>query len=185
MLRLSADNLNIIKWWVDAAYGVHRAMKSHTGDVISMGTGAVYSVSKNQKLNTKSSTEAKLVGIDDVLPQAPWTQYFLEALGYGTNTILNQDNQSTIKLADNGKASSRRGTRYIYIRYFSITDRITYKEITVQYCPTKEMIADYFTKSLQGGFFYKFCDQIIGLVPMDTIIGDHRSVLDHDLKAVP
>jgi hypothetical protein len=54
----------------------------------------------------------------------------------------------------------------------------------VQYCPTKEMVADYFTKPPQGILFYKFRDQIMGVVPMDTIIGDHRSVLDdHTTKA--
>jgi hypothetical protein len=40
------------------------------------------------------------------------------------------------------------------------------------------MVADYFTKALQGELFYKFRDQIMGVVPVDTIIGDHRSVLD-------
>jgi hypothetical protein len=178
VLRLTADNLNVIKWWVDASYAVHPDMKSHTGGVMSLGTGAAYSASKKQKLNTKSSTESELVGIDDILPQALWTKYFMEAQGYGTDTILAQDNQSTIRLADNGKASSGRGTRHINIRYFFITDRIARKEIAVQYCPTKEMVADYFTKPLQGALFYKFRDQIMGLVPMDTILGDHRSVLD-------
>jgi hypothetical protein len=160
-------------------------MKSHTGGVMSMGTGAVYSISKKQKLNTKSSTEAELVGIDDVLPQALWTKYFLEAQGYGTTTILNQDNQSTIKLADNHKASSGKGTRHINIRYFFITDRIARKEGAVQYCPTKEMVADYFTKPLQGVLFYKFRDQMLGLVPVETITGDQRSVLDHESKVIP
>ncbi len=42
------------------------------------------------------------------------------------------------------------------------------------------MVADYFTKPLQGELFYKFRDQIMGLVPMDTIHGNHSSVLDHD-----
>ena len=147
---------------------------------MSMGTGAVYSTSKRQKLNTKSSTEAELVGIDDVLPQAPWTKYFMEAQGYGVTTILNQDNQSTIKLSENGKVSSGKGTRHINIQYFFITDRIARKEVAIQYCPTKEMVADYFTKPLQGALFYKFRDQIMGVVPMDTISGDHRSVLDVD-----
>jgi hypothetical protein len=183
VLRLSADNLNIIKWWVDASYGVHEDMRSHTGGVMSMGTGAAYSTSKKQKLNTKSSTEAELVGIDDVLPQALWTKYFLEAQGYGTNALLHQDNQSTIKLSENGKASSGKGTRHINIRYFFITDRIARKEVAIQYCPTKEMVADYFTKPLQGELFYKFRDQIMGVVPMATIIGDHRSVLDVKSKA--
>jgi hypothetical protein len=177
VLRLSADNLNIVKWWVDASYGVHHDMRSHTGGAMSLGTGAVYSTSKKQKLNTKSSTEAELVGVDDVLPQALWTTYFMEAQGYGVSTILNQDNQSTIKLCENGKASSGKGTRHINIRYFFITDRIARKEVAIQYCPTKEMVADYFTKPLQGELFYKFRDQIMGVVPMDTITGDHRSVL--------
>jgi hypothetical protein len=68
ILRLSANNLNIIKWWVDALYGVHYDMKSHTSGVMSLGTGAAYLTSKKQKLNTKSSTEAELVGVDNVLP---------------------------------------------------------------------------------------------------------------------
>jgi hypothetical protein len=42
------------------------------------------------------------------------------------------------------------------------------------------MIADYFTKPLQGELVYKFRDQILGVVPMETIVGDHRSVLDHN-----
>jgi hypothetical protein len=47
---------------------------------------------QHQKLNTKSSTKAEIVGIDDVLPQALWTKYFMEVQGYGVSTILNQDN---------------------------------------------------------------------------------------------
>jgi hypothetical protein len=115
VLRLSANNLNIIKWWIDASYGIHHDMQSHTGGTMSPGTGAVYSTSRRPKLNTKSSTEAELVGSDDVVPQALWTKYLMEAQGYGVTTILNQDNQSTIKLSDNGKASSRKGTRHINI----------------------------------------------------------------------
>jgi hypothetical protein len=61
-------------------------MKSHTGGVMSLGTGAAYAVSKKQKLNTKSTTESELVGIDDVLRQALWTKYFMEGQGYGTST---------------------------------------------------------------------------------------------------
>jgi hypothetical protein len=129
---------------------------------------------KNKKLITKSSTEAELVGIDDVLPRALWTKYFMEAQSYGVTTVLNEDNQSTIKLSENGKASSGKGTRPINIRYFFNT------EVPIQYCPTKQMVANYFTKPLQCVLFYKFRDQIMGVVPMDTITGDHRSVLDDE-----
>ena len=46
------------------------------------------------------------------------------------------------------------------------------------------MVADYFTKPLQGALFYKFRDQIMGVVEMETILGidpiNHRSVLESD-----
>ena len=101
--------------------------------------------SRKQKLNTKSSTEAELVAIDDVLPQALWTKYFLECQGYGTDTIMYEDNQSTTRLAQNGKFSIGQRTRHINIQYLFITDRIARNEDAIQYCPTKKMVADYFT----------------------------------------
>ncbi len=46
------------------------------------------------------------------------------------------------------------------------------------------MVADYYTKPLQGKLFHKFRDQILGLVPMGNIEahGNHRSVLDNQLQ---
>jgi hypothetical protein len=59
-----------VKWWVDASFVVHPDMRSHTDGVMSLGKGAVYSASTTrQKLNTRSSTEAELVGIDDLMAQ--------------------------------------------------------------------------------------------------------------------
>jgi hypothetical protein len=52
-LTMEADNLSIVKWWVDASYGVHPDMKSHTGTTMSMGKGSIYSRSTRQKLNTR------------------------------------------------------------------------------------------------------------------------------------
>jgi hypothetical protein len=118
VLRLSADNLNVVKWWIDASYAVHPDMRSHTGGTMSLGTGSAYSTSNKQKLNTTSSTEAELVGIHDVLPQALWTKYFMEAQGYGVTTILNQDNQSTIKLSDNGKWQRNTSHQHSVLLYY-------------------------------------------------------------------
>ena len=61
---------------------------------MTLGKEAVQSISQEQKLNTKSSTEAELVGADDVLIHLMWMKYFLEAQGYGAKqTILSQDNE--------------------------------------------------------------------------------------------
>ena len=49
-------------------------MRSHTGGFMTMGTGGAYVQSRKQNLNTKSSTEAEIVGVDDVLTQVIWTR---------------------------------------------------------------------------------------------------------------
>jgi hypothetical protein len=163
-LTLEADATHVVKWWVDASYGVHPDMKSHTGGTMTMGKGSVYSTSVRQRLNTKSSTEAELVGVDDVMPQVLWTKYFLEAQGYRVDgTDVFQDNQSCILLAKNGRASSGKRTRHINIRYFFVADRVKAGEIDIKYCPTGEMVADYFTKPLQGKKFTEFRNAILNI----------------------
>ena len=97
---------------------------------MSLGKGSIYSSSTRQKLNTKSSTEAELVGVSDAMSQILWTRYFMEAQGYAIDeNIVGQDNMSTMLLENNGRASSGRRTRHINIRYFFVTDRIKSKEM--------------------------------------------------------
>ena len=51
--------------YIDASFGVQIDMKSHTESVITLGKGVVYAKSSTQKLTTKSSTKAELVGLSD------------------------------------------------------------------------------------------------------------------------
>eukprot|EP00957_Ditylum_brightwellii_P125664 9578685-Ditylum_brightwellii.AAC.1 len=55
-----------------------------------------------------------------------------------------------MKLERNGKGSSGKKTRHINIRYFFVTDRIGSGELTINYCLTELMVADFYTKPLQG-----------------------------------
>ena len=64
--------------YVDSEFTVQKDMMSHTGGFMTMGTGGAYVQSIKQKLNTKSSTEAGIVGVDDVITQLIWTIYFLK-----------------------------------------------------------------------------------------------------------
>ena len=132
--------------------------------------------------NTKSSTEGELVGVNDVMPQILWTQYFMETQGYNIkDTVVYQDNQSAILLKNNGQASSSCRTRHINIRYFFVTDRVASEEVSMRYCPTEKMIADYFTKLLQGSSFKKMHDSIININPSinyNYAMEDCRSVFN-------
>jgi hypothetical protein len=68
-LVLSADGSGTPRWHIDASYAVHMDMRSHTGGVMMLGKGSVYSTLVKQKLVTRSSTEAEVVAVHDVMPQ--------------------------------------------------------------------------------------------------------------------
>ena len=79
---------------------------------LTLGKGVAIAMSSKQKLNTRSSTEAELVALDDSIGMILWTKRFLEAQGYkGVKHVIDQDNQSTLKLAKNGRTSAGKRTK--------------------------------------------------------------------------
>lgn len=162
VVKLSADDTKIIKWYVDAAFAVHKDLKSHTGAILTLGTGVICSTSIKQKVNSRSSTEAELIGVDDLVAKVLWTKRFIQAQGHEVKSnIIFRDNQSSMKLENNGKSSNGKRTRHFDIKYFYITDLIKRNEIQIEYCPTDAMIADYMTKPLIGAKFIKFRQYIM------------------------
>jgi hypothetical protein len=75
--------------------------------------------------------------------------------------IIYQDNTSSMKLQENGKASSGKQMRHFDIKYLYVTDLVGRKEVNIEYCSTDEMLADYMTKPLVGNKFKLFRDLII------------------------
>ena len=114
-LTLQADNVNILKWWVDASYTTHHGMRGHTGDTMLMGKNGqryIIIISKKKKLSIKSLIEAELIGANNVLPQLLWTRYFLGAQGHDIDeNIMYQENMSGILLENNGRNSSTNKTK--------------------------------------------------------------------------
>jgi hypothetical protein len=169
-LILGANATGVLNWYVDASYAVHANMRGHTGGGLTMGRGFPIVSSTKQKLNTRSSTESELVGVDDMIPSILWTRYFLKAQGYAvSDNIIFQDNRSSMLLEQNGKTSSSKRTKHINVRYFFITDRISKGEVRIEWCPTKDMVADFMTKPLQGSTFKRFQDLIMGALPMEKV----------------
>jgi hypothetical protein len=106
-LKPEANDDGVIRWWVDESFAVHPNLRSHTGSVSSLGMGAVFGMSSKQKINTKSSCEAELVGVYGALPTVLWTLQFLKAQEFAvTDNVVYQDNQSTIFLEMEKNTSS-------------------------------------------------------------------------------
>ena len=151
-LTIEAKYLDQNHWFIDGDFAVHEDMRSHTGAYMTFGKGMLDGSSKTQKTNTTSSTEAEVVAVHENMPAILWTRYFLAAQGYPLKpSKLHQDNTSAELLQTNGRASSSKRTRHMNVRYFFVADVQKRNHVTIEHCPTDEMIGDFFTKPLGGG----------------------------------
>ena len=95
---------------------------------------------------------------------------FMEAQGYPLErNVLLQDNKSAILLESNGRMSCSKRSRHLNIRYFYVKDLIDKGLLEVEYYPTEQMLADFFTKPLQGSLFWKFRAVILGHEPVSSL----------------
>jgi hypothetical protein len=126
---------------------------------MTMGAGAVTSISGKQGMNTQSSTKAEVIAADELVGSMVWTRLFLEAQGYPVkDNILYQDNKSAMLLEEKGKRSI-----HLNIWLFFVKDQKDKDNISIQYCPTNQMIGDYMMKPLHSKKFEKFWQSIMDL----------------------
>ncbi len=141
---------------------------------MSFGQGMAMIYSWKHKTNTKSSTEAEIVGVDDSLGYILWARYFMIEQGYDMDaSLLYQDNMSAILLETNGKVSSSKRTKHIKVKYFFIKDKVDQGEITIKHCPTGQMWTDINTKPKQGLAFGVFRGHVMG-IPADYKDSDYK-----------
>ena len=135
-----------------------------------MGTGILHGRGSKQKMNSRSSNETEVIRNSEYLPFNIWFTNFLTAQGYKpTTNSYYQDNEGVEKMARNGCASCTGRSRHIDIKYFWITDCIKQGKLDIKRCPTDRMVADYFTKPLQGKQFHRLRRVIMGYDHMSTV----------------
>ena len=123
--------------------------------------GPFLAKSTKQRLVTRSSTEAEIVAFSDNCSPVIRSRDFLIAQSYDMPPAkVYQDNMSSMALELRGASKSDK-TRHVNIRYFWVKDRIDNNEISVEYKPTDEMIADVLTKPLQGKKFTDLRDKLL------------------------
>ena len=123
-LVVGTDNSRRLTWNIDALFTVHPDCKSHTRACLTLRHGSILYISTKQKINTKSSTEAELVGLDDTMTFVMWMKNFFESqvqsidmnsplTPLGSDVTIEQDNTSAIQLERNGWKSSIKRTKHI------------------------------------------------------------------------
>jgi hypothetical protein len=90
------------------------------------------------------------MAMSDCVKECLWLRLFLNELFIEQvgATVIFEDNQGAIALAENTGYQSR--TKHIDIRYHFLREKVRDQVIQLQYCDTKEMLADFLTKSLSS-----------------------------------
>jgi hypothetical protein len=119
---------------------------------------------KKQLIMTLSSAEAKYITLMHALKDILWIHKLLTELScifsFSMPTTLFCDNQGAIQLSHDSTFHGH--TKHIDIHFHFIQQTISSGHITPKYCPTSDMVADMFTKSLATNKFKKF-QELLGL----------------------
>ena len=120
--------------------------RSTTGYVFTVGGTAVSWISRLQKINALSTTEAEYVAATEASKEMIWLQCFLvEELGQKKEyCLLYSDIQSVIHLAKNSTFHSR--TKHIQLRYHFIRAVLEDGQLRLEKIHTSDNPADMFTK---------------------------------------
>lgn len=169
-IYVSDKPIDIISATIDASFAAHEDGKSHTGQVIMLGDMVVQAKSSKQKIVTKDSTEAELVGMADKMLDVICLSEFIKNQGLTIDTpILYQDNKSTIQWVSNNSKKLR--NKYMLVRQELVKQGIANKDFKIEYLKTADMVADILTKPLHGNLFKRLrellsganCDQLLGV----------------------
>lgn len=111
--------------------------------------------SQQKKCVTLSTSEAKYTAAASAATETVWMRLLLKEIGFEQTeaTVIYEDNQGCIAMSKNPEFHSR--TKHIDIRTHYIREKIESEELTLQFCNTKNMVADIMTKGLAKDQFEK------------------------------
>jgi hypothetical protein len=113
-LRLSMDDIELLKWYLDGSHKAHWDCKGHGGVLFKMGKGATSCYYEKVKVNMRSSTVTEFVMMDMFMPGMLWSLHFIQAQGYKVKYVgLHQDNISMQLLIKNRRMLSGKKTKHI------------------------------------------------------------------------
>ena len=149
----------------DVDWASHTHCHSISGFIYFVGIGAITWSSKKPSIVTLSSTETEYIVLTHASKDILWIHKLLTELSsifsFTLPTTLFCDNQGAIHLSKD--ATFHRCTKHIDVHFHFIHQTVTTGHMSLQYCPTNDMISNIFTKSLAQIKFEKFCS-LLGLL---------------------
>jgi hypothetical protein len=124
--------------------------KSSQGYLMMLFGGAIAWKANKQDTVTTSSTEAELLALSQTAKEGIFLSRLLKALNLRLDTPLtiDCDNRQTLRLVTEESAKLATKLRHVDIHQHWLRQEFARRHINVQWVPTRDMIADGFTKAL-------------------------------------
>ncbi|QRW04445.1 Copia protein [Ceratobasidium sp. AG-Ba] len=149
----------------DSDFATQHLRKSISGCVIILAGAAVCWLSKRQNSVALSTMEAETVGCHHTARELIAIRQFLDDIGIKYSSAVPSpilcDNQAAIESAHNPTNKPR--TKHIDVPYNFVRDEVNKKTITVSFIPSKENLADAFTKALNYNQHWYLANSFLGI----------------------
>jgi len=146
----------------DATWNSVPGSKSVTGYAFLLNGAAISWRCKVQPIIAQSSAEAEFCSLRDATCEAVYLRNLLGEAGCVQlqPTVIHQDNQPCIHLAENAITSSR--CKHFVLRLDYVRQQLSLRVIVLKYCATGDMPSDVLTKILPAVSHHKFSSILMG-----------------------
>ena len=135
VLVLHKDESECIQSWIDVSFAIHPNMHGHTGAMMSMGSGLYLADHGSKDWSLKAQLKLRWLVSMTHYAKCCGLRNSLRSKGvHIKETMVYQDNTSSILLENNRKQSSTKHTKHMDIHYFDITDYVKNKGISIHHC---------------------------------------------------
>ena len=138
--------------------GDHHTRRSTSGYIFNVGSGAISWQSKRQPTVALSTCEAEYIGQTQATKEAIWLRNLLQELNpdshWAQMVVLYGDNQGAIALSKNPENHAR--TKHMAIQTAFVREQVAEGNISIEYTPTEQQMADGLTKALPKDKFIAF-----------------------------
>ena len=150
IIRYKPTDLQL-KGFADASYNITTDARSHYGYVVTIGNCLIASKGGRIKSVVRSSTEAEISAVNELISDLLWCRDIMEDLGYPQAKIsIFDDNKSCITMLQQEPRNFHTKSRHVRVKWAFFREEYEKKTVKLRFCRTEKMVADLLTKPLSG-----------------------------------